>query len=323
MIVLMSNKHLDRIERESGVPGLSKVLSALPPTDLQSLLMEVYRTQSGLRRPADLLADMQTNRFVLPGAVSPLLLVRWEDLALRHLPATYEAVELSPCAPLGSNSVVAAADQNRAIATCRNVEVVSDSTNVLALLCSLRRKDALAKDPKSKTIVNLAARQRVLRPQQYSSSGVPSHFSLFALSSAGRDTGDRRFEVEALAQHLQYYLTILRAYLGESCSYTVSLTDFASSRARERLDRELLKPLEAQFPSLNTVFDDRRSAGRGYYRDLCFKLHVNDPSGQAIEVADGGSVDWSQRLLSNSKERMIISGIGSERVCSAFPSAVA
>lgn len=322
MIGHMSNKHLARIERESGVPELSKVLSALPPTDLQSLLMEVYRTRSSLRRPADLLAEMQENRFVRPGAVSPLLLVRWEDFALRHLPATFEAVELSPCAPLGSNSVVAAADQNRAVSTCRNIEVVSDSTNVLALLCAVRRKEALSKDPKSEMVINLAARQRVLRPQQYSNKASLSHFSLFALSSGGRDIGDRRFEIEVLAEHLLYYLTTLRAYLGEGYSFTVSLTDFASAQPKERLDQELLKPLSVRFPGLNAGFDDKRSTGRGYYRDLCFKLYVNDPAGQAIEVADGGSVDWSQRLLSNSKERMIISGIGSERVCSAFPSAV-
>jgi hypothetical protein len=30
---------------------------------------------------------------------------------------------------------------------------------------------------------------------------------------------------------------------------------------------------------------------------------------------DGGAVDWTQRLLSNAKERLVISGIGSERLC--------
>ena len=35
-------------------------------------------------------------------------------------------------------------------------------------------------------------------------------------------------------------------------------------------------------------------------------------------LADGGVVDWTQRLLSNAKERLVTSGIGSERVCTAF-----
>jgi hypothetical protein len=62
-------------------------------------------------------------------------------------------------------------------------------------------------------------------------------------------------------------------------------------------------------------FDDERQAGRGYYRDLCCKIHVQIPSGEKIELADGGSVDWTGKLLNNAKERLIISGIGSERVC--------
>jgi hypothetical protein len=51
---------------------------------------------------------------------------------------------------------------------------------------------------------------------------------------------------------------------------------------------------------------------------LCCKIHVENDSGELIEVADGGSVDWLQKLLSDSKERLIISGIGSERVCGVF-----
>jgi hypothetical protein len=37
-----------------------------------------------------------------------------------------------------------------------------------------------------------------------------------------------------------------------------------------------------------------------------------------LELADGGAVDWTQKLLSDAKERLVISGIGSERVCGEF-----
>jgi hypothetical protein len=56
----------------------------------------------------------------------------------------------------------------------------------------------------------------------------------------------------------------------------------------------------------------------GYYRDICFHIHAMGPSGQFKELVDGGTVDWTQKLLSNAKERLIISGIGSERLCSEF-----
>jgi hypothetical protein len=62
------------------------------------------------------------------------------------------------------------------------------------------------------------------------------------------------------------------------------------------------------------------SAGRGYYRDFCMKIYAQTPEGEWIELGDGGSVDWTQRLLSNSKERLVTSGIGSERVCTLFAS---
>ena len=38
-------------------------------------------------------------------------------------------------------------------------------------------------------------------------------------------------------------------------------------------------------------------------------------TGELVELVDGGAVDWPQKLLSHNKERMVISGIGSERLC--------
>ncbi len=66
------NPIVERIEREAGVPGLTSILAErLTPTDLQSLLLEVYRRRASHRQPADVLSEYQTNRFVVPSAVSP------------------------------------------------------------------------------------------------------------------------------------------------------------------------------------------------------------------------------------------------------------
>jgi hypothetical protein len=59
-------------------------------------------------------------------------------------------------------------------------------------------------------------------------------------------------------------------------------------------------------------------SGRGYYLDLCFHIHATAISGQRLELVDGGCVNWTQKLLSNAKERLVISGIGSERLCAKF-----
>jgi hypothetical protein len=107
-----------RIEREAGVPGLVSILAErLTPTDLQSILLEVYRLRSRQSQPADVVSSYETNRFVRPSAISPVRLLEWEHIAFSHLPPEFEALVLSPLCPLGTNSVVASVDQNWAVAS--------------------------------------------------------------------------------------------------------------------------------------------------------------------------------------------------------------
>jgi len=311
-------KILNRIEREAGVPGLASILAErLTPTDLQSLLLEVYRLRSRRRQPSALLADYQANRFVRPATVSPTCLAEWERVALAQLPPGFLPLALSPICPLGTNSVVASVDQNWAVSTARNTEVVSDPTNVLALECALRRRELLRAHRGSTEPVHLAASHRLLRAQNYQDPDLAPHFCLFALCSAGRSSGGVQFELSALGQHIRFYLRALRAFLGPDVPLHVSVTDWTASR-RPLLESELLSPLRAEFDQVDCAFDETRTGGRGYYLDLCFHIHATHPSGRRMELVDGGSVDWTQKLLSNAKERLVISGIGSERLCSEF-----
>lgn len=237
-------------------------------------------------------------------------------ISLLELPAEFQPLALSPVCPLGTSSVVAGVDQNWSVATARNTEVVSDSTNVLALECALRRRELLRADPKSTHAVHLAASHRLLRAQRYESPRLVAHFSSFALCSAGRDQGARSFELSALGLHMRFYLKSLRAFLGPGVPLHLSLTDFGSLARDPLLETQLLGPIRSEFEGVTCGMDDPRTSGQGYYLDLCFHLHATGPSGEQVELVDGGSVDWTQRLLSNSKERLIISGIGSERLCS-------
>jgi hypothetical protein len=198
------SKIIERIEREVGVPGLVSLLAErLEPTDLQSILLEVYRLRARRRQPSAVLSDYEANRFVRPSALSPVRLHDWERIAFSELPAEFQPVALSPVCPLGTNSVTASVDQNWAVSTARNTEVVSDSTNVLALECALRRRQLLRAQPKSTDPIHLAASHRLLRAQRYDDPNLVPHFSLFALCSAGRDEGDLQFELSALALHIR------------------------------------------------------------------------------------------------------------------------
>ena len=314
------NEIVERIEREAGVPGLVSILAErLAPTDLQSILLAVYRLRSSQLQPSAVVSSYKTNRFVRPSAASPTQLLRWEQVAFSNLPPAFEALALSPVCPLGTNSVVASVDQNWTVTTPRNTEVVSDSTNVLALECAVRRRELLHSNPRSTDSVHLAASHRLLRAQRYASPNRVAHFSSFALCSAGRDEGRSRFELVALGLHVRFYLSALRTFLGPGVRLEVSVTDFYRTVRHDVLDTQLLAPIRSEFENLECAIDDQRTNGRGYYVDLCFHIHATAPSGRRLELVDGGSVNWTQRYLSNTKERLVISGLGSERLCQEFP----
>jgi hypothetical protein len=310
---------LDRIERELGMPGLASALvERLGPSDLQSLLLEIFRLRAQRRSPSAILSNYEANRFVRPSAVSPLQLAQWDRVAFSQLPPEFEPIELSPVCPLGTCSGIAAVSQNWAVSTARNTEVVSDSANVLALEAALRRRLLLRSDPRSNQVIHLASSHRLLRAQHYRDPGLIPHFRLFALCSAGRDIGSFRFEIDVLALHIHFYLSALRAFLGPSPHLRVSVTVDGSIRVPAGLIDGLFADIGEAFDRVECTIDASEQSGRSYYDGLRFKIHAESPSGRELELVDGGAVDWTQRLLSDAKERLIISGIGSERVCTEF-----
>ena len=310
---------VERIERNAGVPGLVSILAErLTPTDLQSLLLEVYRIRAATRTPSDVLLDYKSDRFVQPSPASPRKLSAWEQIAYSFLPAPFALIALSPLCPLGTNSVVAPVDQNWAISTSRNNEVVSDSSNVLALESAVRRQKFLQSDPKSNDQVHLATNHRLVRAQKYDRPQSYSHFSSFVMCSAGRDEGHFSFELAAIKIQIRFYLRALQAYLGSELQLSFAFTDFEGKLPKGYLEGHFLASIAEGFPDVHLRFDPQRRRGKGYYTDFAFLLNVVRESGEELEVLDGGSVDWTQKYLSNAKERLIISGLGTERLCYEF-----
>src|SRR5437764_7403233 len=84
------------------------------------------------------------------------------------------------------------------------------------------------------------------------------------------------------------------------------------------VDMHVVAPLAEQFPEIGVAFDPHRSAGRNYYTGICFAVYATDPAHGEHMVVDGGFTTWTQQLLSNQKERLLTSGIGTERLCSMF-----
>ena len=310
----MSSKIIARIERELGLPGLAALLAdRLAGSDLQSLMLDVYRRRAERRPAPAVLADYLTNRFVGPSDIPSGLLARWERAIEARLPAAFEQIDLAPVAPLGSCSAVAPVTQHWAVATARNTEVVSDSTNLLALEAAVRRRDALRRNAKSTDAVHLAARHRLLRPQLVDAPDLRAHFALFALVSANRDLGSHRFELEAIREQIRVFVESLREFLGTAVPIRVRVSAFATLASG--IEETILAPLADGHPGVAYEEDPDRQRGRGYYQDVCFSVDVEEAGKTMVNVADGGSVPWTAALLSNRKERLVIGGIGSDMVC--------
>ena len=280
----MTDRIVERIEREAGLPGVVERLVGLPAADLRSLLLEVARRRSESVSPADVLRQYRQDRFVGASAVDPARLREVERLAAEALPEGFEELELSPVAPFGVVSALGALSQNLTVSTVRGSEVVSDSTNVLALECAIRRQAGAP-------VVRLCAFHRMLRGQSYEDPSWATHFALLGLASAGRGP---EFEAATLAEHLTFYVRLLRALGIEP---EVRLTPL----------EERFRPVLEQVPGAH--IDDARMSGRAYYTGASFGIDAN-----GMNLVDGGFVDWTQQLLSNRKERLLISGIGTERL---------
>ena len=74
-------------------------------------------------------------------------------------------------------------------------------------------------------------------------------------------------------------------------------------------------PIADAYAGVVCAEDPERQRGRRCYQDVCFSVDVADTDGTMVNVADGGSVPWTAKLLSNAKERLIVGGIGSDMVC--------
>ena len=320
----MSDPIIERILRETGVPDLFDVLAErLNPTDLQSLLLAVYRRRAEAITPSQLLERYEQDRFVRPSAIAPQTLVDFDQLVWSTLPDAYTALDLSPVCPLGTNAAIATVSQNKVVTTIRNSEVIADITNVLALECASRRHQLLRADPKSRERVRLYASHRVVRGQVFGGLASFPHFRLLGLCAAGRDEGSFRFETSSLVEQIAIYMQLFQeaARLGYYAhKFRIAITDLEDGQQAQALEERVLALLAASYPDARCELDPKRATGRGYYVGACFHIYATNAAGIEFELIDGGFTTWTQQLLNNRKERLLISGLGVERFCAQFRS---
>jgi hypothetical protein len=126
--------------------------------------------------------------------------------------------------------------------------------------------------------------------------------------------------MSSLNEHITSNLRLLAALQQGGFGFTsprVFLTDLRGDLAA-KLTESVAGPVHASFPDVEIAFDPDRKTARNYYESVSLDIRVSTPDGEELSIGDGGFVDWTQKLLSNRKERLLISALGSERLCFLF-----
>jgi hypothetical protein len=286
-----------------GQPGLLSVLKDLSGTDLNSILLEVFNEKTrSLTAPA-LLNRYQQNRFVKPADLPALELrrIEWEVLQL-FAEHGFTAIDLAPVTALGSCSVVGPADQKKILSALRGTEVLADNTNAIALHVSdLKQNNAWTGD-----VMRFCNIQRMVRTQAITGKGFTPHFRVASLVSCGSDSGAYAFEKQALNEHMDVIRTLfLHYYKLEAISFRL----LARTGYPENFLTDMSDFLRRQNAELQITTVEHPEKDNQYYKGIQYKADISY-KGKTYEIADGGFVDWTQRLLQNKKERMFTTGFG-------------
>lgn len=308
MSSVITQKFLDRIGHPELVQTLSEKLSG---TELNSLLLEVFRKRMNNISPPTLLKHFHSNRFVKPSDL-PVLELKKTELDLLNIfhECNFEPIELSPVTVVGTCSVVGPADQNKILSALRGTEVLADASNAMALYICDRKKQHKTAPKTVSDRIRLSSIQRHVRTQGISSAGFTPHFKIGCFVTSGCDNGSFSFEKEALLEHIQLmkrlyegYYKVDKLHFRIICRHgyddPLRLVTQVKDYIMQRLDRTTISIVEKPDKEI------------GYYKGLQYKVDISWKD-KTFEIADGGFVDWTQKILQNKKERYLISGFGFE-----------
>jgi len=290
---------------ETAYSALARGMAA---SELWSLLLGVAEQRAAQRTPAHVRQQWDRDRFVCPAYIDQRTLNELD----RHLLAaasTFEALELSPLAPLGSCSAIGLTSQNKIVSTIRGTEVVSDPTNLLALESARR----LRGNPSQQ--IKLTTNHRCVRAQQVPNQpGYAAHFRLFCMTTAGHERKDQGLLVEALSEHIQTHLCALNRLEQHGYDFPDRTIKILAAPARRTPAERVAAAIGAP-----VVFE---TLTHDYYDGLRFMISARCPSGEHMPLIDGGSFDWLSKLTSNNKLIFVASALGSQLAAYLYRSRV-
>jgi hypothetical protein len=286
-------------------PGIDEaahaaLLEGVPSSALWSLLLDVLAARAARRAPAELVAQWERDPFTRVSYVDQRTLAELE-VHLLAAAEVFEAIELSPLAPLGACSVMGRASQNKVVSALRGTEVVADPTNVFALECARR----IRADPAA--VVRLATCHRCVRAQPFPKRpGFAHHFRIFCLATSGLERKDHAFVVEALAEHVATHLAALDRLEAHGYAFGERRVRVLATERRARLADRVAEGIRGA----HVV---RGPLDHAYYDGLRFMIDARG-RGEEVPLIDGGAFDWVAKLASNRRLVFVASGMGAQLV---------
>jgi hypothetical protein len=281
------------------------LLHGLPASELWSLLLAVMESRAAQRSLSDLTRQWERDGFTRPALIDQRTLAAL-DVHLLTAAERFEAIELSPLAPLGVCSVVGPASQNKIVSALRGTEVVADPTNVMALECARRLRENDAQ------VVRLATCHRCVRAQAFPKrAGFAQHFRIFCLATAGRERQDHAFLVDALAEQIATHLAALDRLEAHGYAFPRRSVRILATAARSA-------PADRLAGTVRGIPVERAALEHAYYDGIRFMINSGEADSGSIPLIDGGAFDWLARLASNHRLVFVASGMGAQLVAAAF-----
>jgi hypothetical protein len=297
-------KLIEKIEEKIGCDQLADRISEnISNSDLNSLLLEIFKNKTEKISPANLLNQFSNNRFTLPSTIDVIEYKKFEIKWLESAKTIgFTPIQLSPLTQLGSSSAVGFVNQNNVVSALRNTEVVSDSTNVLALIAANEFKKN-----QSNYRIRYSTTHRHTRAQHFTNPAFSAHFGAFCMVSGGIDTGSFSFELEELHKHLAFYLNILENELENRLIAKIYL----KSERKDFIDK-LIESVSNISSKVNFTTEEVDNTVN-YYNLVRIKIFAIYKEHE-IDLIDMGFVDWTKKMLNNKKHRMLTSGGGLELI---------
>ena len=303
------NEITKRILSEFGDMELIEKFLSLPNSDFNSLMLEIFQSRVSDKTPIGIVKEFQTNRFAVPSDLDP---VAYHILETEFLTSAKEfdikPVLLSPASPFASSSAFGCVNQNNVVSAVRGTEILSDPTNMLAIIIADKLKN---KKTDNTVPIHFCTTARVLRAQIFPNTGRHfSHFGIFCIVSSGKDTGSYGCECALFQKQLMFYKKFLID------KYDAKLSIVLRKRlgypdADGFLDK-MAELVKNEFPDVPLSFDLNHT-DNNYYKGINYTMYMERDNNK-IEIGDGGFVDWMQKKTNNKKERCLISGIGIDRL---------